>query len=273
MSDPLPDQVEDAAREISEHPALEALARGGYVVNGVLHLVIAWIAARITIGWGGEADQAGALGTVREAPLGSVMLWVGVVGYTGLAIWQLLEAAVAYHPGPDPSSWASRAKDAAKAVVYGVLAWTASVFAVGGSTDSGQTSSDVTAMLMGVPLGQAVVFAVGLAVLGVAGYHVVKGVRRLFLRDLAGNADGELGRVVVWAGTAGYVAKGIALALVGVLFAYAAWSTDAQEATGLDAALKVLSDSTAGSALLAVIAVGLAAYGLYSFARARYARL
>ncbi|MDF3046872.1 MAG: putative Membrane protein, partial [Ornithinibacter sp.] len=46
-----------------------------------------------------------------------------------------------------------------------------------------------------------------------------------------------------------------------------------EEAEGLDGALKTLNEQAFGPALLTLVAVGIAAYGIYSFARARYARL
>ena len=45
------------------------------------------------------------------------------------------------------------------------------------------------------------------------------------------------------------------------------------KATGLDGALRSLRDLPAGPVILLAIALGLAAYGVYSFARARYARV
>ncbi len=249
------------------------LARAGYAVNGLLHLLIAAIVVRIVIGQGGEADQSGALQAVAGAPLGEVMLWIGTVGYTGLAIWQVLDAVTGYRRGGKAASVADRVKDAAKAGVYAVLAWTTWRFASGGSTDSGESTADFTTALMGAPLGQALVAGVGLAVLGVAGYHAWKGLSRNFLDDLEDNADGGLGRAVITAGVAGYLAKGLALAIVGALFGWAAWTTDPQEATGLDGAAQALSGSPGGGVTLILIAVGFVAYGLYSFARARYARL
>ncbi|MGB3257374.1 MAG: DUF1206 domain-containing protein [Ornithinimicrobium sp.] len=263
----------DVASDVSDHPALETLARAGYAVNGLLHLLIAAIVVRIVVGQGGEADQSGALQAVAGAPLGGVMLWIGTVGYVGLAIWQVLDAVTGYRPGGDAASAADRAKDLSKAGVYAVLAWTTWRFAAGGSTDSGESTADFTTVLMGAPLGQALVAGVGVAVLGVAGYHAWKGITRGFLDDLADNADGTLGRAVILAGSAGYLGKALALAIVGGLFGWAAWTTDPSDSTGLDGAVQAVSGSTGGSVTLAVIAAGFVAYGFYSFARARYARL
>jgi hypothetical protein len=71
----------------------------------------------------------------------------------------------------------------------------------------------------------------------------------------------------------GYILKGAALAAVGVLFVVAAVRRQGNRATGLDGALRALRDLPAGTVLLVLIAIGLAAYGAYSFTRARYARV
>ncbi|MGB7447753.1 MAG: DUF1206 domain-containing protein [Ornithinimicrobium sp.] len=265
--------AEQVADDIGDHPALEWVARAGYAVNGLLHVLIAAIVIRILVGQGGEADQAGALQAVAQAPLGGVMLWIGVIGYTGLAIWQILDAVTGWRPGATAVSLADRGKDVGKAGVYAALAWTTWKFASGGSTDSGETTSDFTTSLMSAPAGQILVGAVGLGVVGVGGYHVWKGVTRTFLEDLDDNAPGKLGRLVEGAGVVGYVAKGLALGMVGGLFVWAAWTTDPKDATGLDGAVRSLTDEPFGSVVLAVVAGGFVAYGLYSMARARYAAL
>ena len=48
---------------------------------------------------------------------------------------------------------------------------------------------------------------------------------------------------------------------------------DLVDATGLDAAVKTLGQAPSGQALLLIASVGFAAYGLYSFAMARYSRM
>ena len=45
------------------------------------------------------------------------------------------------------------------------------------------------------------------------------------------------------------------------------------EATGLDGALRSLLGAPLGRIVLSLVALGFAAYGVYSFARARYARV
>lgn len=264
----------ELAEAAGDHPALTALARTGFVVNGVLHLLIAWLAARVALRDGGEADQGGALQQVAQAPVGGLLLWVGAAGFPGLALWQATEVVVHHHPDRH-RRWSERLKAAAKSVTYLVLAVTTSQFADGSGPDSGESTADATTVLMQAPLGQLLVAAVGLAVVGVAGYHVHKGLTRRFLRDLESHAPraGQVGTAMVRLGTVGYVAKGVALVLVGGLFVVAAWTSDPQEATGLDGALRGLTGHPVGVVLLFVIAAGLGCYGGYSVARARWARL
>ena len=57
------------------------------------------------------------------------------------------------------------------------------------------------------------------------------------------------------------------------LFVAAAWHADESEATGLDGAMRTLKEGPAGPLLLALVALGFVAYGVYSFVRARYGRL
>jgi Domain of Unknown Function (DUF1206) len=71
----------------------------------------------------------------------------------------------------------------------------------------------------------------------------------------------------------GYIAKGIALAVVGALFVTAAVQNSSTKATGLDGALRSMREQVVGSWLLTGVALGIASDGLYSFARAGHARV
>jgi Domain of Unknown Function (DUF1206) len=56
------------ATEIAQNSVFERFARAGYVVSGLLHLTIGYLAIRIALGsGGGNADQSGALAPNRAA--------------------------------------------------------------------------------------------------------------------------------------------------------------------------------------------------------------
>lgn len=254
------------AREAGNSRVVEWGARLGYAVLGLIHLLIAWIALKVAWGIGGgskEADTSGALQTLSGSSTGKMLLWVCVAGFVLLAVWQLFEAAVGRGETTD------RLKAVAKGVTYGFFAWTTFTVTQGGGSSSEQQTDDVTAGLMGNPGGRLLVAVVGLVVLGIAGYHVYKGWTKKFLEDLREHP----GDWAVTAGRVGYVAKGAALVIVGFFFLVAAWQADPDKAQGLDGALKTVKDQPFGPYLLTLVAAGIAAYGVYSFARSRYARV
>ncbi|KUG55731.1 hypothetical protein AVL62_05430 [Serinicoccus chungangensis] len=268
VSNDIVDEGSRRARQVADHPWLETLARIGFAASGLIHLALGWIAGRVALGGGGEADTSGAIATVREAPAGPVLLWFCVVGFLALALFQVLEGTVGGGGAGD------RLKAVGKGVLYAALGVVSVRFATGGgSSGGGESSADLTQRLMEMPGGRWIVGAVALGALGVAVYHVYKGLSQKFLEDLAATGGGQLGTGVRLAGTVGYTAKGVALLVVGGLFGLAAWQADPQEAQGMDGALKTLAEQPSGTALLLAVAVGLTLYGVYSLARARYARM
>ena len=66
---------------------------------------------------------------------------------------------------------------------------------------------------------------------------------------------------------------GVALGVVGVLLVSGAAQNSSSQATGLDGALRALREQPDGPWLLSAVALGMAAYGIYSFARAKHARI
>lgn len=266
--------AEGTARRVADSGALEKAARVGYAVSGLLHLLIGLIAVQLAVGsGGGSADQSGALSQVAAQPFGRAVLWLGVVGLLALSLWQLSEAAFGGTRGDRSDRTQQTVKATAKAVVYLALALTTFTFARGGGSSSAQQSTDFTATLMGSTAGRLLVAAIGLGVVAVGGYHLVKGAKKKFLDDLRTSGGGRAGTAVVRLGQVGYIAKGVALAVVGLLFVLAAARADPSQASGLDGALKTLGQQPGGPVILVAVGLGFVAYGLYSFARARYARM
>lgn len=256
-------EARQAARKAGDSPIVEWGARLGYAVSGLMHLLIGWLAVQVAVGESASnADQSGALATLARQPFGAVVLWLAVAGFALLAIWQLTEVVLQREAG-------DRAKAAGKAALYVAMAGSAYTFASGGRTSSSKQTKDLTATLMHSTGGRYLVGAVGLAVVGIGGYHIYKGWKQKFLQDLVEHP----GKPAVIAGRIGYIAKGVALIVVGGLFVVAAIQHNASKSTGLDGALRTLQQAPFGKILLFVVALGIAAYGVYSFARAKSARV
>jgi succinate dehydrogenase/fumarate reductase cytochrome b subunit len=264
-------QAVSEAASASRSPALRTLARAGFVFIGLVHILIGFIALQIDKGQGGEADQSGAIGSLASKPGGALLLWAGFAACAALALWLVSEAVFQARSETDSKKRLQGAGAAAgKSVVFGFLAFTFAVFAAGGSKNSSRSASDLTAKLMGTPAGVVLLVVVGLAIIGAGAFYVYRGVTRTFMKDLQ---DPEKARTAVeWIGSIGYAAKGVVLAVVGILIIVAAATADPSKSSGLDGGLKTLGAQPYGGFLLAAIAAGLVCYGVYAMARARYGK-
>ncbi|NED94607.1 DUF1206 domain-containing protein [Phytoactinopolyspora alkaliphila] len=266
--------AKSAARRAARSDSLDRLARAGFVVYGLLHLQVGVLAFQLAWGGNGQADQSGAMAALADSEFGKAVLWISAVGFVALALWCVAELALNSRDSDGSRSLITTAKNAGKAVVFAALAFLALRFAVGGGaggSGSGQQEENATQTLLGLPGGRLIVGALGLAIVAVGVYHVYKGLTRSFLDDLHANAsDGVSGTAIVALGVVGFPAKGVAIALVGVLFIVAAVKHDSDDAGGLDEALKSLQEQPSGPWLLTIIAVGIAAFGFYCFGRAVY---
>ena len=80
-------KVDEAGRRAERSDALDRTVRVGLVGYGVMHLLIAWLAARLVFGGGGNASAQGALGTLAQTTPGRVTLFLLGVGFAALAVW------------------------------------------------------------------------------------------------------------------------------------------------------------------------------------------
>lgn len=263
--------AKSAAQAAQDSTVFRTIARIGYVVLGLVHIVIGALAISITAGGGDNADQGGAMEQIRQIPLGVLLLWVIAIGLAALAAWQIAEAIVERDPD-SKKKWGHRVKFVGTAVAYIAIAVTALVYALGGRSDSSQSSQTLSARLLATPWGVALLVLTGLVVLAIGVAFVVRGFTRAFEKHLDLPAGKARQGIVVF-GVVGYVAKGVAVAVTGVLFVVAALTHDPEAAGGLDAALHTLAGLPLGPLILWVVGAGLSVYGLFCFARARYARM
>lgn len=261
----------DMGRRAHDSSAFDQAVKLGLVSYGVVHLIIAGIAVQLATGdRSGEASGSGALNQLAQQPFGEAAMWVLATGFAALVVWQLVDAAVGHRSEEGARRVAKRAGSLFKVVVYGVLGFSALKLALGNGASSDDTDT-LTARLLSMPGGQVLVGLVGLGVLAYAGHHVWRGFSGSFMDRL--KVDGHVGvggAVFETFGRFGYVAKGAAFLPVAALFFWAAGSHDANKSGGLDQALQQVLRQPFGSPVLFVIALGIAAYGLFCFAWARH---
>jgi hypothetical protein len=214
--------------------------------------------------------------TLAESPVGTPLLWVVAVGMIALAVWQAAELLRWRRGWSASGSTRTKALGRSgtalvKAAIYVALAATAIRFATGSGRSSSREQQETTAGVLGWPGGQWLVSAAALVLIGAGLWHIRKGVTKHFLKQIdTTDCSSGATQLVTRVGQVGFPGKGIALALVGGLLGYAALTFDPSKASGLDGAMKTLLQVPYGQVLLTLVAVGIAAFGVFCFVRARY---
>ncbi|MFI6133679.1 DUF1206 domain-containing protein [Micromonospora sp. NPDC051141] len=252
----------------ADNPTLERLTRAGFVGYGVLHLLFAWVVVRVASGGpAADGDQSGAMQEIADEPFGLVLVVAIVVGLVAMAVWQVLEMLRERRP-------TERLASAGRAAFYLYLAFSGVKVARGKKSSSADTQQDTAEGLLASSGGRLTVLVAGLVLAGLGGWLAFVGVTGRFEKHLrVGEMAAATRRLVRRLGTAGFVAKGLAYGIAGVLFVLAAWRYEPDRARGLDAALRTLAGEPYGTALLLVVAAGFAAYGLFAVTEARFRKV
>jgi hypothetical protein len=238
------------------------------------------MAAQLAFGVAGgtATDQRGAIQTISDLPYGKFLLAVVGIGLFGFALWSFIQAWFDTEgKGNDTKGILGRIGYAAVGASYAFLGISTFQFVMGSGSNvksSTTNTQDWTAFLLKQSFGQPLVVLLGLLVLAVAGYLFYKAYSARFQSRL--NLTGVRAQLKRWAinlGRSGYAALGVVFTLVAIFLIVAALQHNASKAIGLDGALRELARQPFGPVLLAVVALGLVAYGAYSFVEARYRRI
>ncbi|MBW8484486.1 DUF1206 domain-containing protein [Actinomadura parmotrematis] len=250
-------------------------SRAGLVARGVIYLLVGWLALQIAFGDNGEqADKTGAMQTIAEKPGGTVMLWLVVIGFFGLAAWRFSEAAFG-QPVADGDKATKRLASFGRGIFYtaGFIGMLSFVLGQGGKSSNEQSQS-WSAKAMGEPGGRWLVLLVGLGFVAWGVGNIVGAVRRKFLKKLKTNEmSPTVEKVVKVLGIVGRASRGLVFGSVGAFLVNAAVQFDPKKAKGLDGTLREFAQTPAGPWLLVAVAIGVLIFGAYSFCEARWRKV
>jgi len=266
------------AEDVATSPWIDRAARLGFGGRGVIYVIIGVLAAQIALSDNSDenANRQGALQAIADKPLGKVLLVVLAIGLAGYVMWRFSDAIWGEKRETDAKKrTAKRLSSAGKGLVYAAFcASTISVIAGSGANQDEQTEKTWTAKVLGWPGGRGIVTVIGLAVVAGGLYLVYQGVTRKFEKKLATREMSPTTRTVERVlGTFGVAARGVVFALAGLLLVKAAADFDPNEAQGIDGTLRTIANRPYGQVLLILAAVGLVAFGAFSFFEARYRQL
>lgn len=267
--------AQSTASRAADSKPLEYLARGGFIGYGIVHLLFAWLAMQIAFGQSkGDGDQSGALRAIAAQPLGKTLVILIAIGMVAMAIWQAFEAAIGHRSEQGQERTKERAVSGFRAVVYAWVAWTSVKVVTGANSSYADKQEKASKDLMAATGGRWLVGLIGLAVLAVGVFLIIHGIKKRFEKHLhLSRMSASLRQTTRRLGVAGYVAKGVAYAIAGFLVVVAAVTYDPEKARGLDAGLRALAQQSYGPFLLLLVALGIAAYGVFCFLESRYRKV
>lgn len=253
--------------------SVETLARAGYAAKGVVYAIIGVLAAQAALGAGGEVGGTkNALGELGDAPFGKALLLVvgaGLLGYVG---WRTFEAlADPERRGTDAKGLALRAGYLGSALTYLGLAIAAFADALRGPGSTDDSKAGAVGRALGLPLGEALVAAGGVAVMAFGAWQLYVAFQGRFVRhyDRARMTARQLA-VATRLGQLGLAARGLTFLAMGGFLVAAGMEADPGRAYGLGGTLTALARQPGGQVLLPAVAIGLVAYGAYCLSEAQW---
>jgi hypothetical protein len=228
--------------------------------------LVAVLAIKVALGEGGQAtDREGALRTIAQHPVGRAIVIALAAGFACYALWRLWQVVTERKP-------AKRIGALGKAAIYAALCAAAVSILLGDSGGGpGKKQKETTGGILGWPAGKWIVMAIAAAIALAACWNFWRAVSGRFLKQLkTGEMSAQARRWVTRIGVFGLLARAVVFGLIAWFFFKAAADYDASKAQGLDGALRKLARENYGHWLLAVVATGLLAYGVFCVIQARY---
>ena len=256
----------------------EKIARFGIATKGAVYCLVGGLATMTAFNLGGEkTGVVGSLEYLSDQPFGQILLGAISLGLLGFVFWLF------YVAFKDPENNRKGVKMVIKRVGYFVsalfhafvvysalkLALTSSKSGSGGGDGQESLMQD----LLNQPYGRILTGFIAVVILGKGIYDIYLAYSGKFRKKVK-NAQLDYGtrKYIVETGKVGYTARGIVIAIIAYLTLKVAFTANPEGSGGTGDALTFLQNEM-GSVVVAIIAIGLIAYGVFMFVIARYSRI
>jgi hypothetical protein len=250
------------------------MVRLGYAAKGLIYLLIGTLAFRLAAGLEGGRllDPTGALGILFRQPFGMVLLLIIGIGILTYSAWQFVEGIWDTRRKGGGWGWWDRALTMIKGAAYATVGVQAIRMVLGIRAARG---NELAADVIGFPLvGSYFLALVGLGVAIYGLFEIKHAMRSEFGDDLDDRRlRREAGGWAILIGRIGNGARGVILTVMGTAFVSAGLDRNPAKAGGISDALGTLFSQPYGIVLVALVAGGLALFGVFQLLHARYARL
>ncbi|MDJ1481840.1 DUF1206 domain-containing protein [Cytophagaceae bacterium YF14B1] len=253
----------------------ENLIRAGIATKGVVYCLAGILTTLSAFNLGGEkADTKDSIKFLAGQPYGYILLGLIAIGLLGYSFWRLYQAI------KDPESNDRSGKRMITRVGYAISGlfytslcyYTIRIIINGNTSDSGSSQQGMVAKALEVPAGKWIVILAAIVFFGKAIHQFYKAYTEKFAKKVKDGAlSARAKEIFRTAGKIGYAARGVVICIISYFLFRAAIEANPQEAGGSGEALSFIENQAPfGSVLLVIVALGLVAYGVYMFVKAKY---
>jgi uncharacterized membrane protein YiaA len=254
------------------HKSLPTLARAGLIAKGFVYLLLGVIVLMNTIEISHEksaADKTGVFQTLHDNFAGKWLIPIIALGLLCYSLWRFTEAIKLIK---EKENIKKAIRYFFSGTVYILVCYTAVQLMINTFTKNGDNEQKLAQQALTKPFGQWLlgIAAVVLAAIGV--YQAVYGLSekyRKHVQELSLHATSS--KVLLLSGKTGYVSRGVVWITMAWLMLKAAFSGSSKEAGDTSKVFQFM-ESSWGSPVLSVVALGLIAYGIFNGVRAKYER-
>ncbi|AFM06165.1 protein of unknown function (DUF1206) [Bernardetia litoralis DSM 6794] len=250
--------------------SLEKFAKSGYLMKGIVYLLIGILATMTAFGLGGEVSgKTGIFQFILEQPFGRILLGIVSLGLFGYTAWRWTQAFI--NPENDKDDTQNKFRRIGffiSGISYGSVAtYAAKMVIQGGSSSSGGGRTTAVSQILEIPAGEIIIGILALFIFGKGVYDIWKGISNKHMNKIS-DLGFKTKEVVRRAGQVGYISRGIVLLVGGYITARAAIESNASKAGGTEGAFEFMFSSV-NAWLVGLIALGLAFYGLFMIIKAK----
>ncbi|WP_116126676.1 DUF1206 domain-containing protein [Lewinella sp. IMCC34183] len=246
----------------------------GHLAKGIVYLMVGGLALATVVGQasGGPEGPQRIMTYLRDEPFGKVILVVLALGLFAYCAWRWFKAVTDEgDEGTDREGVMHRGHYAISGTLYGLLGVYTLTLVTGGQTEGDKQA--LLVQLMQQPLGRVAVGFLALAALYIAFRQYERARDESFMNDLhTDRMRPEERESYRWMGRLGYGSRAVIYLITAYYLVQATLAQDASQYKGTGGILQLISQG-AGSVFLAVVALGLFAYGAFVLVKARYRKL
>jgi hypothetical protein len=254
-------------------PVIGKIARVGLIAKGIVYVLLGLLGFMAAFEIGGQsnddASRTGVFGSIKHFPGGVAALVLLAAGLVCYSIWRGVQAFS--NNSSEEKNWSKKFRYFFSGLIYLSFAITAIQMIFHDRDNKEDKNQYWASQIMDHSYGPWLVGLASLILAAIGIYQIYYGLSEKYKKHVQElNLQSAGSSLMLRSGKVGYISRGIVWLVIAYLAMRAALDKNSSEAGDTSKAFSFIEDSSFGSYLLAALGIGLLAYGLFNFIRARY---